>query len=73
MIWNNTWLASVFDKVSKPKLYRFTAQYSSCNLQNAIFFRKSKTVQKRKEQVRYFLDQLVRKWSVSVPNFTESL
>ena len=30
-------LASVFDKVSKPKLSRFTAQYSSCDLQNAVF------------------------------------
>ena len=30
-------LVSVFDKVSKPKLSRFRAQYSSCNLQNVIF------------------------------------
>ena len=38
-------LVSVYDKVSKPKLSRFTAQYSSCNLQNAIF-RKAINVQK---------------------------
>ena len=30
-------LASVFDKVSKANFPRFTAQYSSCDLQNAIF------------------------------------
>ena len=47
-------LVSVFDKVSKPKLFRFTAQHSSCNLQNSIF-RKAKIVQKQKEQVIYFL------------------
>ena len=47
-------LVSVFDKVSKLKLSRFTAQYSSCNLQNVIF-RKAKIMQKRKEQVMYFL------------------
>ena len=35
-------LVSVFDKVSKSKLSRFTAEYSSCNLQNAIFLRKPK-------------------------------
>ena len=33
----HAFLVSVFDKVSKPKLARFIAQYSSCNLQNAIF------------------------------------
>ena len=38
-------LVSVFDKVSEPKLSRFTAQYSSCNLQMPFF---------RKEQVIYF-------------------
>ena len=30
-------LVSVFDKVSKPKLSRFAAQYLSCNPQNDIF------------------------------------
>ena len=51
-------LVSVFDKVSKPKLSRFTTRYSSCSLQNAIF-RKAKIVQKQKEQVIHFLRQLV--------------
>ena len=40
-------LVSVFDKLSKPKLSRFTAQYSSCNLQNAIF-KKSQNCAKMK-------------------------
>ena len=35
-------LVSVFDKVSKPRVSRFTAQHFSRNLKNAIFFRKSK-------------------------------
>ena len=48
-------LVSVFDMVSKPKLSRFTAQYSSCYLQKCHFFRKDKIVQQRKEQVIYFL------------------
>ena len=30
-------LISVFDQVSKPKFSGFTAQYSSCHLQNDIF------------------------------------
>ena len=48
-------LFSVFDKVSKPKLSRFTAQIdSSCSLQNAIF-REAIIVQKRKEQAIYCL------------------
>ena len=55
-------LISVFDKVFKPKLSRFTAQYSSCNLQNAIF-RKAKIVQKRKEQVKYFFRATSRRQS----------
>ena len=48
-------LDSVFDKVSKPKLSRSTAQYSSCNLQSATV-RKAKMMQKRKEQVTYFFE-----------------
>ena len=64
-------LVSVLDKVSRLKLSRFTAQYPSCNLQNAIFT-KVKIVQKRKEQVTYFLEQLVKD-NVRVPNYTESL
>ena len=35
-------LVSVFNMVSKPKLSRFTAKYSSCDLQNAIFLERPK-------------------------------
>ena len=48
-------MVSVFDKVSKPKLSRFTTQYLSCNLQNAIFRKKPELRKKRKEQVIHFL------------------
>ena len=54
-------LVSVFDKVSKPKLSRFSAQYM-CSLQNAIF-RKAIIVEKRKEQVIYFLRENSRRQS----------
>ena len=47
-------LVSVFDKVSKSKLFRFTAQYSSCNLQNAIFW-KSQNCAKTKATSHIFL------------------
>ena len=48
-------LVSVFDKVYRQTLSRLTAQYLSCNLKNAIFFRKAQIVQKRKEQVIYLI------------------
>ena len=51
-------LVSVFDKVSKPKLSRFTAQHSSCNLQNAIFYKSQNCA---KEEVRQFFRATIRR------------
>ena len=45
-------LVSVFDKVYKHKLFKFTAQYTLRVISKIPFFRKDKIVQKRKEQVR---------------------
>ena len=67
-------LVSVFDKVSRPNSSRFTAQYLSCNLQNAIF-KKSQNCAKQKGTSHIFFEsnESETKWSVRVPNYSESL
>ena len=59
---NNGLLVSVFDKVSKPRLSRFTPYYLLCNLPNAIF-QKSQYCAKRKETSHTFFRATSRRQS----------